>query len=156
MLRFTSPQPFYLAKNVRFWKTWIKAYSRALPWIFKLSGILPAFVVYRFGDMLAWFDYKFDKKTRSIAKRNFTVILGDMLERLSNGVIKATGHRVALTPWQRYSIILFNALDGDCEVEPLPQYVSEARPARYQPVTQGTHIEEELARAQKLRDEAQG
>jgi isopenicillin N synthase-like dioxygenase len=84
----------------------------------------------------------------------FTVILGDMLERLSNGVIEATGHRVALTPWQRYSIILFNALDGDCEVGPLPQYVSEERPARYQTVTQGTHIAEELARAQKLRDEA--
>lgn len=84
----------------------------------------------------------------------FTVILGDMLERLSNGAMKATGHRVAIAPWQRYSIILFNALDGDCEVAPLAQFVGKDRPPRYEPVTQSAHIAAEVARAQDQRERA--
>jgi isopenicillin N synthase-like dioxygenase len=77
----------------------------------------------------------------------FTVILGDMLERFSNGHFKATGHRVANTPWTRYSMVLFFAVDGNCRVQPLSQFVSEARPAAYSPVTQDEHIETELQRA---------
>jgi isopenicillin N synthase-like dioxygenase len=82
----------------------------------------------------------------------FTVILGDMMERLTNGEFPATGHRVGITPWQRYSIILFNALDGDCEVAPLPEFTSEERPARYAATTQSRHIEEELKRAEEFRE----
>jgi isopenicillin N synthase-like dioxygenase len=78
---------------------------------------------------------------------SYTVILGDMLERLSNGYLQATGHRVVNTPWTRYSMVLFFALDGDFEVAPLPHFVSPQRPARYAPVTQGAHIERELRRA---------
>lgn len=77
----------------------------------------------------------------------FTIILGDMMERLSNGWLKATGHRVVNTPWTRYSMILFFAVDGDYEVAPLPQFVSDEKPAMYDPVTQDDHIRRELDRA---------
>lgn len=77
----------------------------------------------------------------------FTIILGDMLERLSNGWLKATGHRVVNTPWTRYSMILFFAVDGDYSVAPLPQFVGADNPARFEPVTQNEHIRRELERA---------
>lgn len=78
---------------------------------------------------------------------SFTILLGDMLERLSNGELKATGHRVVNTSWQRLSMVLFFALDGDYEVAPLPQFTGRDRPALYAPVTQNEHIRNELARA---------
>ena len=77
----------------------------------------------------------------------FTIILGDMTERLSNGWLKATGHRVVNTPWTRYSMILFFAVDGDYEVAPLQQFVGEKNPAQYDPITQDDHIRRELDRA---------
>ena len=77
----------------------------------------------------------------------FTIILGDMTERLSNGWLKATGHRVVNTPWTRFSMILFFAIDGDYEVEPLPHFVSKENPAQYDAVTQDEHIRREMDRA---------
>ncbi len=77
----------------------------------------------------------------------FTIILGDMTERFSNGWLKATGHRVVNTPWTRYSMILFFAVDGDYEVAPLPQFVGAEKPAMYEPVTQDDHIRHEMDRA---------
>lgn len=77
----------------------------------------------------------------------FTVMLGDMLERFSNGYLKATGHRVVNTPWQRFSMVLFFAVDGDYEVAPLEHFTSPDNPARYAPVTQDEHIKIELERA---------
>ena len=70
-----------------------------------------------------------------------------MLERFSNGQLKATGHRVVNTPWQRFSMAFFFAVDGDYEVAPLPQLTSSGKPARYAPVTQDDHIKIELERA---------
>ena len=77
----------------------------------------------------------------------FTIILGDMMERFSNGYLKATGHRVTNTPWTRYSMVLFFALDGDYRVQPLSQYISADDPPRFEAVTQHEHIERELRRA---------
>lgn len=77
----------------------------------------------------------------------FTVILGDMLERLSNGRWRATGHRVGLTPWSRQSLILFFALDAGFEVTPLSQFVDAEHPPAYAPVTQGEHIARQLEAA---------
>lgn len=77
----------------------------------------------------------------------FTVMLGDMLERFSNGYLKATGHRVVNTPWQRFSMVLFFAVDGDYEVAPLEHFTSPDNAARYAPVTQDEHIRIELERA---------
>ncbi len=84
----------------------------------------------------------------------FTIILGDMMERLSNGMLKATGHRVVNTPWTRYSMILFFAVDGDYTVAPRPQFVSADSPSQYEPVTQDEHIERELERSEAYRQEA--
>jgi len=77
----------------------------------------------------------------------FTILLGDMLERFSNGHLKATGHRVVNTAWQRLSMVLFFALDGDYEVAPLPQFTGPDKPALYAPITQDEHIRIELERA---------
>ena len=57
------------------------------------------------------------------------VIVGDVLERLTNGVLRATPHRVKLTEHPRNSIIRFTALHPDTVVAPLPQFVSAERPA---------------------------
>jgi isopenicillin N synthase-like dioxygenase len=84
----------------------------------------------------------------------FTVVLGDMMERFSNGWLKATGHRVVNTPWTRYSMILFFAVDGDYTVAPLPRFISPENPARYDPVTQGEHIARELERSNAYRQAA--
>jgi isopenicillin N synthase-like dioxygenase len=70
-----------------------------------------------------------------------------MLERFSNGYLKATGHRVVNTPWQRFSMVLFFALDGNYKVAPLPQFTDPDNPVRYVPVTQDDHIRVELERA---------
>lgn len=83
----------------------------------------------------------------------FTIILGDMMERFSNGFLKATGHRVDNTAWTRYSMILFYALDDDYIVAPLPQFISADNPPRYEPVTQGEHIARELARSNAYQQE---
>jgi len=84
----------------------------------------------------------------------FTVILGDMLERWTNGFLQATGHRVAVAPWPRYSVILFFAVDPEHVIAPLPRFVSQENPARYAATTQGEHIQRELERAHRNRDEA--
>lgn len=83
----------------------------------------------------------------------FTVILGDMLERWTNGYVHATGHRVALTSWPRYSVILFFAADPELVIAPLPQFFSEANPPRYEATTQVAHITRELERAYRNRGE---
>jgi isopenicillin N synthase-like dioxygenase len=77
-----------------------------------------------------------------------------MLERFSNGYLKATGHRVVNTPWTRYSLILFFAVDEDCEVSPLPQFVTAKNQVRYKSITQGEHIRRELARAEAYAEKA--
>jgi len=71
----------------------------------------------------------------------FVVILGDVLERFTNGVLKATPHRVLKTPHSRSSIIRFNAVHEDTLIEPLEAFVSEERPAQYTPVTMKLHME---------------
>ena len=81
----------------------------------------------------------------------FTVIVGDMLERWTNGTLRATGHRVALTPWPRHSVILFFAADPDQVIAPLPQFCSPDNPPRYDATTQVAHIERELSRAYRNR-----
>lgn len=76
------------------------------------------------------------------------VLLGDMLERWTNGTFKATGHRVRNTPWERYSIVMFFAANADVTIAPLPQFVSDARPSRYAEIGQREHIDNEIRRAE--------
>lgn len=69
----------------------------------------------------------------------FVVTVGDILERFTNGELRATPHRVVLTPHPRYSIIRFNAVAGQTVVQPLKPFV-ENRPAKYGWVTMETHM----------------
>ena len=64
-------------------------------------------------------------------------------------VLRATPHRVLQTAWERLSIIRFNAMRPETLVEPLPAFVSEARPARYTPVTMRKHMETTVTRLEQ-------
>jgi hypothetical protein len=69
------------------------------------------------------------------------VIVGDCLERLTNGELLATPHRVIYSPHTpRNSIIRFNAFQPEAVVRPLPQFVTDDRPAAYSPVTMAMHM----------------
>eukprot|EP00467_Chlorarachnion_reptans_P002383 CAMPEP_0114496644 /NCGR_PEP_ID=MMETSP0109-20121206/5883_1 /TAXON_ID=29199 /ORGANISM="Chlorarachnion reptans, Strain CCCM449" /LENGTH=306 /DNA_ID=CAMNT_0001673937 /DNA_START=416 /DNA_END=1336 /DNA_ORIENTATION=+ len=70
----------------------------------------------------------------------FVVIVGDVLERFTNGQLKATPHRVLKTVHERRSIIRFNAMHPDTLVQPLPEFVSEENPPKYTPVRMKTHM----------------
>ena len=77
----------------------------------------------------------------------FIVIVGDMLERLTNGKLRATRHRVQDTDWERLSLILFNAFDADAVIAPLPDFVSVNNPPQFTPTTQVAHINAEVSAA---------
>lgn len=81
------------------------------------------------------------------------VLLGDMLERWTNGLVRATGHRVRHRDFRRYSIVLFFAVDDAVTVSPLAPFISAENPARYAGITQREHTRQELERAERLRDE---
>lgn len=76
------------------------------------------------------------------------VLLDDMLEHWTNGMFRATGHRVRSTPELRFSIVKFVAANSDIEIAPLPQFVTEDSPQRYPTITQEEHIDNEIKRAQ--------
>src|SRR5688572_23334831 len=64
------------------------------------------------------------------------VNVGDMLQRLTNGVLPSTTHRVVNPPppWDarsRYSIPFFLHFDPDVVIETLPSCVTKQRPARW-------------------------
>eukprot|EP00040_Diaphanoeca_grandis_P017581 m.91924 g.91924 ORF g.91924 m.91924 type:complete len:440 (+) comp26510_c0_seq2:129-1448(+) len=76
-----------------------------------------------------------------VRPKEFVVIVGDVLERFTNGMLKATPHRVALTPHARCSIIRFNGVAPGTIIAPLPQFITEDRPPAYSWVTMRTHME---------------
>lgn len=70
----------------------------------------------------------------------FIVNIGDMLQRLTNGVYLANLHRVInVSGRERYSIPCFFDLDFDTEVAPLENCVTPDNPARYEPLVCGAH-----------------
>lgn len=81
----------------------------------------------------------------------WTVLLGDMIERWSNGAYKATPHRVPVTPWPRRSIVMFLAADPGLEIRPLEAFVSLEIPPRFEPVTQDSLIKSAMTRAEANR-----
>jgi len=81
----------------------------------------------------------------------WTVLLGDMVERWSNGVYKATPHRVPTTSWPRRSIVMFVAADSGCSVEPLDEFVTASNPAKFERMTQDELIRMAMARAESNR-----
>lgn len=76
-----------------------------------------------------------------VRPKEFIVILGDVFERFTNGLLRATPHRVVQTPHKRNSIIRFMAMSPETLIEPLPEFVSGDFPARYTPVTMRRHME---------------
>ena len=75
----------------------------------------------------------------------FIVIVGDILERYTNGVLRATPHRVVRRSASRRSIIRFNAVAPDAVVAPLPEFGIP----KYSPVTMDTHMATTLGNLRK-------
>ena len=84
-----------------------------------------------------------------VREGRIVVLLGDMLERWTNGAFKASGHRVRNTPEQRFSIVQFFAVNDDVEVAPLEKFVTAKMPAHYTPIKQEQHIDDEVSRAEE-------
>ena len=76
-------------------------------------------------------------------RSTFTVIVGDALERVSNGFFRATPHRVALTRHERFALVRFNGLDPEASIEPFAASPRRARRA----TTQGEHLARRVTRA---------
>lgn len=77
------------------------------------------------------------------------VNVGDMLQRLTNHVLPSTSHRVVNPPEarrgvSRYAMPFFLHLRPDFLIEPLPQCVSAANPARHPPITANDYLKERL------------
>lgn len=70
----------------------------------------------------------------------FIVNIGDLLEGWSNGRFKATQHRVVNTGKERFSMPLFFAVDYHTVIEPLPAFVSEDNPPKYNRIVAGDHL----------------
>lgn len=70
----------------------------------------------------------------------FIINIGDMLEAWSNGTFVATSHRVRKVKEERYSFPYFAACNYHTVVEPLPQFLSDGQPARFEPLVAGDHL----------------
>lgn len=70
----------------------------------------------------------------------FIINIGDIVQTLTNGRYSSTVHRVInRSGAERYSIPFFIDADYDAVIEPLPNCVTEDRPAAYQPFTCGEY-----------------
>ena len=77
------------------------------------------------------------------------VNVGDMLQRLTNGYLKSTTHRVVNPPkekWAspRYSIPFFLHPVGKMPLNALAQCISESRPKAFDDITAGEYLDERL------------
>jgi len=77
------------------------------------------------------------------------VNVGDMLQRLTNNVLKSTTHRVINPPrekWQnpRFSIPFFLHPRSDMKLNVLPSCVNETNPPQYLDITAGEYLHERL------------
>jgi isopenicillin N synthase-like dioxygenase len=84
---------------------------------------------------------------------SIVVLAGDMLERWTNGAIRATGHRVRSATEQRFSVVLFFAVDDGVTISPAGLYMVAGDAPRYAPITQAEHSRARLGAAEMNRDE---
>jgi isopenicillin N synthase-like dioxygenase len=75
--------------------------------------------------------------------------VGDMLQRLSNGRLPSTTHRVvnpsgAQALSSRYSLPFFMHPNPEVRLDCLPSCVSDDNPQRYPPITAGEYLNERL------------
>lgn len=80
---------------------------------------------------------------------SLVVNVGDMLQRLTNGVLKSTTHRVVNPPkekWAspRYSIPFFLHPVGKMPLNALDNCISTDRPKAFENITAGAYLEERL------------
>lgn len=81
------------------------------------------------------------------------VLLGDMVERWTNGSFRATGHRVRCRDWQRFSVVLFFGVNDDVVIAPQSQFVTDEKPAQFAPVRQQEHSQAQLRKAETNRED---
>jgi isopenicillin N synthase-like dioxygenase len=79
----------------------------------------------------------------------FVINVGDMLQRLTNNVLKSTTHRVVNPPreeWHksRFSIPFFLHPVSQMDLTCLDQCVEIGRKPNYEPITAGKYLEERL------------
>lgn len=77
------------------------------------------------------------------------VNIGDMLQRLTNGVLRSTSHRVVNPPrerWghSRYSMPYFLHFRSDFVIESLPATVPEGEGPKWPPITADEYLQERL------------
>lgn len=77
------------------------------------------------------------------------VNIGDMLQRLTNGVLRSTPHRVVNPPperrrFSRYSMPFFLHFRSDFLVEALPGTVPEGEQPKWPPITANDYLQERL------------
>lgn len=77
------------------------------------------------------------------------VNVGDMLQRLTNGVLKSTTHRVVNPPkeqWgtSRYSIPFFLHPRSEMSLAVLPNCITNQNPKKYEDITAGEYLNERL------------
>jgi isopenicillin N synthase-like dioxygenase len=80
---------------------------------------------------------------------SLVVNVGDMLQRLTNGVMKSTTHRVVNPPrekWgtSRYSIPFFLHPVGKMPLNALSNCISDDRPKAFEDITAGDYLEQRL------------
>lgn len=83
------------------------------------------------------------------APDEIVVNVGDMLQRLTNNVLKSTTHRVVNPPkekWSlpRYSIPFFLHPKSDVDLSCLSSCITENNPLLYEPITAGGYLDERL------------
>ena len=78
------------------------------------------------------------------------VNIGDMLQRLTNGLLRSTTHRVVNPPaerrgFARYSMPFFLHFRSDFLIETLPNCITPERPNLYpEPITADEYLQERL------------
>ncbi|MEJ7777832.1 MAG: 2-oxoglutarate and iron-dependent oxygenase domain-containing protein [Sphingomicrobium sp.] len=77
------------------------------------------------------------------------VNIGDMLQRLTNGVLRSTPHRVVNPPperrrFSRYSMPFFLHFRSDFLIEALPGTVAEGAEPKWPPITSNDYLQERL------------
>lgn len=76
------------------------------------------------------------------------VNVGDMLQQLSNGILKSTPHRVINhSGKERYSCVFFYDPYVDKTIEPLPTCIAANPPRRFEPLHFGDFLRAELSAA---------
>jgi len=81
---------------------------------------------------------------------HIVVNVGDMLQRLTNGKLKSTTHRVVNPPrekWasSRFSIPFFLHPRSEMRLDCLPSCVSAGEKPHWEPISAGTFLDERLA-----------